>query len=59
VQSRKTIDIVFATAAESKLLDIPKGHPLMRIRSVVSNSDGSVTSISQQLCIGDKFKFLV
>ena len=59
VQSRKTIDIVFATAAESKLLDIPKGHPLLRIRSVVSNSDGSVTSISQQLCIGDKFKFLV
>ena len=59
MQSRKTIDIVFAAAAESRLLDIPKGHPLLRIRSVVSNADGSITAISQQFCIGDKFKFLV
>lgn len=58
-QSRKTIDIVFATASEAKLLEIPKGHPLLRIRSIVSNADGSITSISQQLCIGDKFKFIV
>lgn len=58
-QSRKTIDIIFASSSESKLLEIPKGHPLLRICSIVSNADGSITSISQQLCIGDKFKFLV
>lgn len=58
-QSRKTIDIVFATASEARLLEIPKGHPLLRIQSIVSNTDGSITSISQQLCIGDKFKFIV
>jgi len=57
--SRKTIDIMFATAAEAKLLEIPKGHPLLRIQSIVSNTDGSITTFSQQLCIGDKFKFIV
>lgn len=58
-QSRKTIDIVFSSASEAKLLEIPKGHPLLRIQSIVSNADGSITSISQQLCIGDRFKFIV
>ncbi len=58
-QSRKTIDIVLSTSSEAKLLGIPKNHPLLRIQSIVRTLDGSVTSISQQLCIGDKFKFIV
>lgn len=57
--SSKTLDIVFADSKISKALNITKGYPLLRIDSVVHNSDNTVTNLSQQLCIGDKFKFIV
>ena len=57
--SSKAIDITFATTKEAKALEITKGYPLLRIDSVVYDSDNKIVSLCQQLCIGDKFKFLV
>ena len=57
--SRKTLDIVFATSQEAKLLDIAKGYPLLRIESRIHDVDNTITNLCQQLCIGDKFKFIV
>lgn len=57
--STKTIDITFAPLKESKLLQISKGYPLLRINSVIHNHDHTITNLSQQLCIGDKFKIIV
>jgi len=57
--SVKTIDIIFASTKETKLLPISKGYPLLRINSVVHTSDNKITNLSQQLCIGDKFKIIV
>ena len=55
----RTIDIVFASAQEARLLDLKSGYPLLRISSVTQNADGTVTTLSEQLCIGDKFKLQV
>lgn len=57
--SHKVLDIVFANAKESKALEVTKGYPLLRISSIISNSDNSIVNLCQQLCIGDKFKFIV
>ena len=57
--SRKTLDIVVATSQEAKLLDIAKGYPLLRIESRIHDVDNTITNLCQQLCIGDKFKFIV
>ena len=58
-QSKKMIDIVFATTNEAKLLGITKGYLLLRISSVVTTADSSFTALSKQLCIGDQFKLMV
>lgn len=57
--SRKTLDIVFADTKEAKSLGISRGYPLLRINSVIHNTDNTVTNLCQQLCIGDKFKFII
>ncbi|MDK2809234.1 MAG: GntR family transcriptional regulator [Clostridiales bacterium] len=57
--SSKAIDITFASSKEAKALQITKGYPLLRIDSVVHDSHNKITNLCQQLCIGDKFKFLV
>lgn len=57
--STKAIDITFASAKEAKSLEIAKGYPLLRINSVVHDSNNTITNLCMQLCIGDKFTFLV
>ncbi len=57
--SDKTLDIVFASAQESKILGISKGYPLLRIESTIYNTDCSLVQRCKQLCIGDKFKFTI
>ena len=57
--STKTIDIIFASAQEAKALNITKGYPLLRISSVIHDSTSSFTNLGVQLCIGDKYKFIV
>jgi len=57
--SRKTLDIVFADNKEAKALGISRGYPLLRINSVIHNADDTITNLCQQLCIGDKFKFII
>ncbi|WP_160669693.1 GntR family transcriptional regulator [Clostridium sp. C8-1-8] len=57
--SRKTLDIVFADTKEAKTLGISRGYPLLRINSVIHNADNTVTNLCQQLCIGDKFTFII
>ncbi len=57
--SSKAIDITFASSKDAKALQIAKGYPLLRIDSVVHDSENKITNLCQQLCIGDKFKFIV
>ena len=57
--SDKTLDIVFASAQEAKILGISKGYPLLRIESTIYNTDCSLVQRCKQLCIGDKFKFTI
>lgn len=59
IHSDKTLDIVFASAQESKILGISKGYPLLRIESTIYNTDCSLVQRCKQLCIGDKFKFTI
>lgn len=57
--SQKTLDIVFANAKEAKALGISNGYPLLRIESVIHDVDNTITNLCRQLCIGDKFKFII
>ena len=57
--SAKVLEIWFANFREAKLLNVPKGHPLLRISSVVSDINEKNLNLSQQLCVADKFKFIV
>lgn len=57
--STKIIDMTFASAQESKILNITKGYPLLRIDSELHTGDDSLIVLSRQLCIGDKFKIIV
>lgn len=57
--STKAIDITFATPKEAKSLEIAKGYPLLRIDSIVHDSENTITNLCQQLCIGDKFKLMI
>lgn len=57
--SQKALDIIFADTKEAKALGISRGYPLLRINSIIHNSDNTITNLCQQLCIGDKFKFLI
>lgn len=57
--SSKTVDITFASSKEAKILGIPKGYPLLRIDSAVYDSTATITQLSLQLCIGDKYKLIV
>lgn len=58
-QSSKTLDIIFAASKEAKALNISKGYPLLRIDSILQDTNNNVFNLSQQLCIGDKFKLIV
>ena len=51
--------MVFATSKEAKALEISSGYPLLRIESVIHDVDNTITNLCRQLCIGDKFKFII
>ncbi len=55
----RTIDIVFSNASEAKLLGIKAGYPLLRIYSITESENNEYVTLSEQLCIGDKFKLKV
>ncbi len=57
--SSKTIDITFASSRDAKILEITKGYPLLRIDSIIHDSNSSNTQLCRQLCIGDKYKLIV
>ena len=57
--SLKTLEIVFASYQEARYLGVAKGYPLLSIRSTVWDDSGENRYLSQQLCIGDKFKLMV
>lgn len=58
-QSRKLLEIVFANKVEAKYLGINKGHPLLCITSVVEDVTGTYRHLSRQLCIADRFRYIV
>ncbi len=55
----RTIDIVFSTAQEAKLLEISKGYPLLRVSSIITDAASSYTSLGKQLFIGDRYKIII
>ncbi len=58
-QSSKTMEIVYASSQEAKKLQVPKGHPLLCINSVVQDESGQNLQLCCQLCIADKFKLKI
>jgi len=58
-KSTKILDLVYATPQEAFFLNVAKGHPLIRIESVVEDASGHCRTLSKQLCNGDKFKLMV
>ena len=57
--SSKTIDLVFAGQKEAKELGVAKGYPLLRIEGAAHDEAETITILSTQLCLGDKFKLIV
>ena len=55
----KKHNIIFASPQEAKALNINKGYPLLRIKSTIHDVENTITNLCQQLCIGDKFTFIV
>lgn len=55
----KVLEIVSANYRESAMLQIPKNHPLLCIASEVSEMDGNHLHLSKQLCVADRFKYIV
>ena len=43
----------------AKSLNISKGYPLLRISSTIHDVDNTITNLCKQLCIGDKFQFII
>jgi GntR family transcriptional regulator len=58
-KSAKILEIQFADYRESKLLNIPKKHPLLCISSIVSDINENNINLSRQICVADKFKIIV
>lgn len=57
--SMKTLEIVYADYKESRYLGVAKGHPLLSVTSVVSDSSGQHPHLARQLSVADKFKPIV
>ena len=58
-QSRKILEIVLANKIEARYLGINKGHSLLCITSVVEDVTGTYRHLSRQLCIADRFRYIV
>ena len=65
VQKRNDIQVLLTGKEEilkeelAKALNINKGYPLLRIKSTIHDVENTITNLCQQLCIGDKFTFIV
>lgn len=59
MNSRKTIELVFATYEMSRYLNISKGYPLLSITGVSSDKEGVPSHRSMQFIVADKIKFTV
>lgn len=57
--SVKSLEITLADYETSLYLKIPKGHPLLDINSVVSDTLGGNISLSRQLVVTDRYKLYV
>lgn len=57
--SLKVLEITTANYRESTILQIPRNHPLLCIASEVSEMDGNHLHLSKQLCVADRFKYIV
>lgn len=57
--SIKVLEIIPANYREYTILQIPRNHPLLSISSEVSEMDGSHLHLSKQLCVADRFKYIV
>ena len=55
--SNKTIEITVASREDAMLLHIPYGSPLFHIRGIVYDQNGKPLHRSEQLLLGDRFKF--
>ncbi len=58
-RASRDIEIVYASRSEAALLNVHPGYPLLRIEGLTESEDGSVTTCSVQLYLGDKFKLHV
>ncbi|HCX50780.1 MAG TPA: GntR family transcriptional regulator [Bacillus sp. (in: Bacteria)] len=59
MNTRKTIELVFATYEMSRYLNVSQGHPLLSISSVSSDRDEIPSHRSMQFIVADKFKFII
>ncbi len=59
VDSRKYLEIDFATLEQSKYLALDDHYPLLKISSVVSDITGIPAFSSLQFIVGDRFRFTI
>lgn len=59
MNTRKTIELVYATYEMSRYLNISQGHPLLSISAVSNDKEGVPSHRSMQFIVADKFKFVV
>ncbi|WP_066309600.1 GntR family transcriptional regulator [Bacillus sp. FJAT-29814] len=59
MNSRKTIELVYATYEMSRYLNISLGYPLLSISGVSTDKEGVPSHRSMQFIVADKFKFTV
>ena len=59
METRKTIELVFATYEMSRYLNLSQGHPLLSISAVSNDKEGVPSHRSMQFIVGDKFKFII
>ncbi|GLI04781.1 GntR family transcriptional regulator [Paenibacillus tyrfis] len=58
-RTRRSIQIVFADAFQSKHLKVKKGYPLLMIQGPVYSPDMKVIHYGDQYIVGDKIKFYI
>lgn len=59
VRSTKTLEIVFAGEEDARYLGVTRGYPLLSVSGVAMDASGENAELSQQLCLGDRFKFII
>ncbi|OLS35425.1 GntR family transcriptional regulator [Bacillus sp. MRMR6] len=59
MDTRKTIELVFATYEMSRYLNLSQGYPLLSISAVSTDKEGVPSHRSMQFIVGDKFQFII